>query len=127
MVSSTDVDRETPQAKPDEIFQQILSDFKKAIELMPAVKFRDIPTSELGHATKWAAEGMLARAYLFYSGVYGKDNIELQDGTTLSKEEVIKYVDDCIANSGHQLISDFRNLWPYSIQTRNISMLRTMA
>lgn len=118
LVTSTEVDGETPQAKPDEIFQQILSDLKKAIELIPATKFRDIPTSELGHATKWAAEGMLARAYLFYSGVYGKDNIELQDGTTLNKEVVIQYVDDCIANSGHQLISDFRNLWPYSYSNK---------
>lgn len=121
---SSNVDKETPQAKPDQIYQLILSDLKKAIELMPPIRFQDAPKTELGHATKWAAEGMIARAYLFYSGVYGKDNIELQDGTILGKEQVANYIDDCIKNSGHQLISDFRNLWPYAYSNKEYTYSR---
>ena len=116
LVTSTDVDKDTPQAEPSLVFQLILSDFKKAVELLPSVRYQDMPVSELGHATKWAAEGMLARAYLYYSGVYGQTDVTLEDGTALTKQEVIKYVDDCIANSGHGLISDFRNLWPIQIR-----------
>lgn len=119
LVTSTDVDKDTPQAEPSLVFQLILSDFKKAVELLPSVRYQDMPVSELGHATKWAAEGMLARAYLYYSGVYGQTDVTLEDGTALTKQEVIKYVDDCIANSGHGLISDFRNLWPYAYSNKD--------
>lgn len=62
---------------------------------------------------------MLARAYLYYLGVYGQTDVTLEDGTALTKQEVIKYVDDCIANSGHGLISDFRNLWPYAYSNKD--------
>ena len=57
---------------------------------------------------------MLARVFLYYTGVYGKTEISLPETGTLTKAEVISYVDDCIANSGHELVGDFRNLWPYS-------------
>ena len=119
LVLSSDVDPATPQADPHEVFKLILSDYVKAIELMPAVPFVKAPKSDLGRATRWAAEGMLARAYLFYSGVYGKTEIELNDGSILTKQRVIDYVDDCIANSSHALISDFRNLWPYSYSNKD--------
>ena len=36
----------------------------------------------------------------------------------MDKEYVIRNIDDCIANSGHGLISDFRNLWPYSLSNK---------
>src|SRR5699024_2329641 len=45
-------------------------------------------------------------------------SIELSDQTVLDKEYVIRNIDDCIANSGHGLISDFRNLWPYSLSNK---------
>ena len=61
-----------------------------------------------GHATKYAAEAMMARVFLFYTGRYEKN--ELPNGTT--KEEVISWIDDCINNSGHKLVSDQRNIWP---------------
>ncbi|MEG2514632.1 MAG: RagB/SusD family nutrient uptake outer membrane protein, partial [Bacteroidaceae bacterium] len=103
-----------PRATADELFALIASDLKEAIANFPATKIQDIPVDQLGHATKWAAEGILARAYLFYTGYYKKESMPLADGGTLSTQEVINYLDDCIANSGHNLIPDFRNLWPYS-------------
>ena len=107
-----------PKASADELFKYIFSDLKQAIELFPSVAFRDIPDSEKSLANKWAAEALMARAYLFYSGYYKKESIQLNDGSSLTKQDVIKYVDDCIANSGHGLISDFRNLWPYSYSNK---------
>lgn len=106
-----------PQAKPDETFSQILSDFKMAVDLLPAVKFRDIPKTELGRATKWAAEAMLGRAYLFYSGTYGKSTVALPEGGNIDKQYVINVIDDCISNSGHDLLPDYRSLWPYSFSS----------
>lgn len=103
-----------PRATPEEMYGQIAFDLKKAIETMPSTPYSEIPTSRLGHATKWAAEALLARVYLFYSGYYNQTDIELPDGTTLTKNEVTNYLVDCIENSGHDLLDDFRNIWPYS-------------
>ena len=55
-----------------------------------------------------------ARVFLYYTGVYGKAEIALPESGTLTKAEVISNIDYCIANSGHELVDDFRNLWPYS-------------
>lgn len=103
-----------PKASADVIFGQIASDLLLAIELMKDVKITTISKDNRGHATKWAAEALLARAYLFYSGYYNKQDITLPDGSTLTKAEVIEHLDDCIENSGHELVSDFRNQWAYS-------------
>lgn len=115
LITAFDVDPKTPQAKPEEVWQFLLSDFARAIELLPDVPFDSMPKSELGRVTKWAAEGMIARAWMFYTGVYHKDGIKLLDGTVLDKQKIISILDDCIEKSGHALISDFRNLWPYSL------------
>ncbi len=106
-----------PKSTPDEIFAQIISDLKNAIYVMPATKITAIPTSRLGHATKWAAEALMARAFLYYTGVYEKNDVTLPDGSTVTKSQVTAWVDDCIANSGHKLVPDFRNIWPYSYAT----------
>ncbi|MDE6547856.1 MAG: RagB/SusD family nutrient uptake outer membrane protein [Muribaculaceae bacterium] len=113
-----------PQASAkDVIFPHILADFVSASNLMTngATTWGD------GHAMKGAAEGYLARAYMFYQGFYNKAgelatanlaDVELpeQEGVTgsLSKAQVVSYLEDCINNSGAQLIPDFRQLWQYT-------------
>ncbi len=106
-----------PQAEPAEMYGQIAADLKKAIELLPATKWSagsGVGTD--GHATKWAAEALMARVFLFYTGYYNTESIALpgEEGGTLTKTDVIGYVDDCVANSGHSLLPEFRDLWPYS-------------
>jgi hypothetical protein len=102
-----------PQAEPDKLYAQIATDLQKAITLLPATNIADIPTSNLGHATHWAAEGMLARVFLFFTGYYEKESLPTNDAT-ISKDEVVKDLKDCIDNSGHKLMPDYRDLWPYS-------------
>lgn len=77
--------------------------------MMPA-KIYPKGSDMTGHATKYAAEAMMARVFLFYTGRYEKT--ELPNGTT--KEEVISWIDDCVNNSGHKLVSDQRNIWAYT-------------
>jgi hypothetical protein len=101
-----------PKASADDIFAQIAADLKVAIDSMPSTKINEPSSPQLGHATKWAAEALMARAFLFYTGYYNKTEIALPDGGKITKNDVINWIDDCIANSGHDLISDFRNLWP---------------
>lgn len=103
-----------PRATPDELYALIASDLQTAIDNFPSTKIQEMPISQLGHATKWAAQGLLARVYLFYTGYYKKEALPSANGKSISKQEVIAQLDDCIANSGHALLPDFRNLWPYS-------------
>jgi len=100
-----------PKATADQLYAQIASDLKKAIELMPSTPYTSVSA---GHATKWAAEALMARVFLFYTGFYGKDTLPLVGGTTLTKAQVVAYVKECITSSGHSLVSDFRNLWPFT-------------
>lgn len=104
-----------PQASADSLFAQIGTDLQKAVALLPSTKITDMATSNLGHATKWAAEGMLGRVYLFYTGYYNKTSMPTNDGT-IAKEEVVKDLNDCIQTSGHKLMPNFCDLWPYSNQ-----------
>lgn len=98
-----------PRASVDEVYAQIASDLKNAIELMPNRIY--LGNSQMaGHATKYAAEAMMARVFLFYTGRYAQT--ELPGGIT--RAQVIEWIDDCVDNSGHDLISDQRNLWPYT-------------
>lgn len=113
------------QAEPDEVYALIFSDLKAAIELLPATPITSIQKSELGHATRWAAEGLMGRAYLFYSGFYKKEHLGLADGTQLDRSAVKGYIDDCIAHSGHDLIPDFRNLWPYAYSNKDYAYSKT--
>jgi starch-binding outer membrane protein, SusD/RagB family len=106
-----------PKATPEELFGQIASDLKNAIDLIPNTRFDDISVERLGHATNWAAEALMARVFLFYTGYYQATELPLAEGGSITKTQVIEWVDDCIANSGHGLLSDFRNLWPYSWNT----------
>lgn len=103
-----------PKAPAEETYALIASDLVAAIDLMPDTKASEMARSDNGRMTRWAAEALLARAWLFYTGYYNKDTMPTTDGKGVTKAEVVAYVDDCIANSGHDLLSDFRNLWPYS-------------
>ncbi|MDR2927962.1 MAG: RagB/SusD family nutrient uptake outer membrane protein [Cytophagaceae bacterium] len=108
-----------PRASADEMFGQIGADLKTAITMLPSTP----RAAERGRATKWAAQALMARAFLFYTGYYNKESIALPDGGTITKANVIAWLQDCETNSGHNLYTagndinagnGFCNLWPYS-------------
>lgn len=103
-----------PRTPAKNVYAQIGSDLKKAIETFPSIPITAINISKRGHATKWAAEGMMARVFLFYTGYYKVTDLPLAEGGTVTKEQVVGYLNDCIDNSGHDLVNDFRNFWPYT-------------
>ena len=113
-------------ASVDEIYGFMAASLKKAIEIMPSTPFGSIMTGK-NHVSKWVAEGLLARIYLFYTGFYsdklGKsiDTLPLMDletgemtSETISRQYVIDKLNDCIQNSGFRLLEDYRMLWGYS-------------
>ena len=113
-------------ANIEAVYGTIAAGLKKAIEIMPSNKW-DACISGLRHATKWDAEALLARVYLFYTGFYSDKNstsittlplVDLETGEMLSEEisksYVVEKLNDCIANSGHKLVSDYRLQWSYT-------------
>ncbi len=84
-----------------EVYDQIALDLVEAIADLPET----VSAEERGRITKWAAQGLLARVYLFYNGVYGA---ELDaGGTTVNRAFVLAELEDLIANSGHDLLDDY--------------------
>lgn len=104
-----------PKSPANITYAQIASDLKNAIDYLPAERY-DVDPERFGHATRWAAEALMARVFLFYTGYYQQTELPLPDGTAITKAMVVEYLDDLIANSGHQLVDDYRNLWLYTNQ-----------
>ena len=107
-VTST-ADATQAQISGEALWGQIMQDAKMAADIMPAVK-----STGDGHVDKYAAQALLGRAYLFYSGFYGDEDVTLPNGETLKKADVGAAITDCVNNSGYSLVSDYHNLWAYS-------------
>lgn len=98
-----------PQAAPDEVYKLIVEDLKYAAENIPANEFTD-NSSTLGHISRYAAEGMLARVYLFYDGVYNNNEFKAMPGG-LTKEDAMKYCEDVIKSQKFHLEGNYADLW----------------
>jgi hypothetical protein len=96
------------QAEPDEIYTLIANDLLFAAENLPSKTYAQIAATDYGHATKWAAEGLLGRVFLFYTGYYGKNDLV----GVVSKDQALGFIEDIIQNSGHDLVSNYSDLWP---------------
>lgn len=101
------------QVDPALTYAQIMSDLRYAADSLPAKVYSTLPN---GRVTKWAAESLLARVYLFYSGYYGVSTI---GGETA--ETALAATEDVIAHSGHALVSDFTTLWPAASLAKKVA------
>lgn len=102
------------QNTPQETYNQIALDLVESIDNLPEF----LPAEGQGRISKWAAEALLARVYLFYNGVYGTD---LSAGSVaVNKAKALAYIEDLIAGSGHDLIPDYADIFrlasEYSIE-----------
>ncbi len=95
-----------PAASTEEIYGQITLDLKTAIELLPKIPYS---STEEGRVTVWAAQALMARVWLFYTGFYQEASLP---GVT--KAEVTSWLGECISASGHYLVEDYHELWPYT-------------
>ena len=110
----------------DEIYPQIISDFVSGMNLMNESSGKGLQGD--GHANKYAAAGMLARAYMFWAGFYKKVgelasgsapaiNLVEQEGCTqasLSQADVVNALKMIVSSGRYRLLKDFRSLWQYS-------------
>ncbi len=101
----------TPNATVDEIYQAIADDLLAAINLIPAKYGYSREDNQAGRATKYAAEALLGRVWLFYTGFYKKDSM-----AGITKAQVISYLEDCANTSVSKfdLENDPREIWGYT-------------
>lgn len=96
-----------PQADPDDVYALIIEDLQYAVENIPASAYpKSDAANNDGHITKYAAEALLARVYLFYTGYYGNEP------ATLSKAEALAGLEDVISSGEYSLVDEYKNLWP---------------
>ena len=100
------VSENRPRMAADTIFKVIVDDLKYASAHIPADAYPIASrNTNDGRITKYAAEALLARVYLFYSGYYGKEPV----GCT--KDTALIAVEDVITNGGYELEENFADLW----------------
>lgn len=97
-----------PQAGADSVYKLIADDLKFAAANLPATGYASQDKGTYGRVTKWAAESLLGRVFLYYTGYYGKTDLV----ATVSKTQALAYLEDVISNSGFGLVDKFANLWP---------------
>jgi len=96
-----------PRGTVDEGYQAITEDLLEAIKLMPAKYGYTTQAGQAGRATKYAAEALLARVWMFYTGFYNKS-----DMFGVTKSDIIGYLKDVRDNSKFGLENDPREIWP---------------
>lgn len=109
-----------PQAEPDSVYKLVVNDLRFCAQNMPEDQYTD-KEKNLGRITKYAAEGMLARVYLFYDGVYNDNQFKEMPGN-LTKAEALGYCEDVIAKAKAEnlfsLEEEFADLWPAACTER---------
>lgn len=96
-----------PLTKEEDVLKFVIRDARRAVSLLPV-------GSTSMHATKYSAEGLLAKALLAQSGW----NQSTRDQNIL--DEVIELCDDIINNGPYALMKDYADLFKY--ESNNFSM-----
>ncbi|MBL3655601.1 RagB/SusD family nutrient uptake outer membrane protein [Fulvivirga sediminis] len=97
-----------PQSSPDEVYKAIADDLKFAADNLDAISYPAQADEEFGRVTKYAAEALIGRVYLFYTGYYKKTDL----AGVITKAEALAYLEDVIQNGGYSLLENFSELWP---------------
>lgn len=101
---STGVETYFTRNSEEEVYAQIIADFKQAYDLLPT------KAEVTGRITKWAAAHFLAKAHLFRaSEAYDSWNSSYK---TQDLNDVITYGKEVI--SAHPLCNDFVELWDFT-------------
>ncbi|WEK34308.1 MAG: RagB/SusD family nutrient uptake outer membrane protein [Candidatus Pseudobacter hemicellulosilyticus] len=97
-----------PQNSADEVYKQIAEDLQYAAANLPATSYTAQPVATHGRVTKWAAEALLARVFLYYTGYYAKADLV----GVVSKAQALSSLEDVISNGAFGLLDNFAHLWP---------------
>lgn len=101
-----------PLNREEDVFQFIINDLTYAAENLPEMG------SQSGRATRWAAEGMLAKVYLARSG-WKKGGQRDEGDLELARQ----YAADVCDNSGLELLPNYEDLFKYRFNNNEESLL----
>ncbi len=113
------------QNTPAEVFEMIATDLLKAVNVLPV----DIAASEKGRISKGAAQALIARIYMYHTGMSSNAELGLTaqnwgDGTTtINKEYVQTALDQIITSNKYSLVPVYANLWDWTKQNNQESLL----
>ena len=100
-----------PQATPEAVWEQIISDLKRAKELLPEKGFWK--GESVGRVTKGSAIALLGKAYLYRSGIeryYG-------NSTTTYYNEAAAEFNELIVSGKYRLVADYND--NFKVATEN--------
>lgn len=106
---SSPAEYQQPQAEPQAIYNQIVTDLIDAAADLP----ESIPASENGRPSKYAAQSLLGRVFLYVNGVYNS-NPTAANGTEVNQAFVLGQLEEVINNSGHDLMENFPDIFARS-------------
>ena len=81
-----------------EVYDLIVGDLQKSMEYLPSTQYQNQNKADLGRVTHWASQALLAKVYL----------------TLGKKTEALTELNEIIANSGHQLLNSYSDVFSIS-------------
>jgi len=117
--------RNATQNTPAELYRQVAADLLAALPDLPET----VPQSEIGRITKPAAQALIARIYLYYTGI--KTAIpelglsgEWTDGTTIIDKTYVQNALESIITSGiYKLVPNYADLFDWAHQNTEEALL----
>jgi hypothetical protein len=114
-----------PQSTPNEILSFIAGDLLAAVAVVP----QDIAATETGRVSKAAVQALMARIYLYHTGMSAYSGMGLtaeqwSDGTTtINKAYVQTALDEIITGLRYSLVPDYADLFDWENQNNSESIL----
>lgn len=95
-----------PRSPAKDVYQLIFDDFKYGAEHIPADAYPLLNrNTNDGRITKYAAEALMARAYLYYTGYYGEEH------PACTKAEAVAAINDVVDYGGYELENSYADFW----------------
>jgi hypothetical protein len=114
-----------PQSTPTEIFTFIAGDLLAAVGVVPTV----IPSAEKGRVSKAAVQALMARIYLYHTGMSAWNGLGLtaeqwSDGTTtINKAYIQTALDEIITGGKYSLVPVYADVFDWANQNNSESIL----
>jgi hypothetical protein len=123
----TDIEgyKDVPQSTPSQVFTQIAADLLDVVDVLP----EDIASTEKGRVSRAAAQALMARIYLYHTGMSAISGLGLTaqqwgDGTTaINKAYVQTALDEIITEARYTLVPDFADLFDWANQNNEEAIL----
>lgn len=125
VLPSTEAYAATPQSAPSVIYQQIATDLLEALPNLREV----VPATETGRIRKAACQALIARIYLYHTGISKITGLGLEaekwgnGTTTIDKAFVQAQLSDIISKGKYSLQSKYASVFAWDNQNNSESIL----